>query len=106
MFLLGFSFVFVIIVVFVSNQILQMHGIWCVTLLMGYAHSVAVSGSGIVTFFVLSRIEYYKRAKEECWKCCRSESEEEYDNYNYRTIDDEENDEHDEYDEDEALPLE
>ena len=81
-----------------------MHGIWCVTLLMGYAHSVAVSGSGIVTFFVLSRIEYYKRAKEECWKCCRSESEEEYDNY--RTIDDEENDEHDEYDEDEALPLE
>ena len=65
---------------------------------------MAVSGSGIITFFVLSRIEIYKRAKEECWKCCRSESEEEYGNY--RTIDDEENDEHDEYDEDEALPLE
>jgi hypothetical protein len=76
MFLLGFSFIFVIIVVFVSNQILEIHGIWCVSLPMAYIHSVAVSGSGIVTFFVLSRVEYFRRAKDEC---CRNRNVEDED---------------------------
>ena len=66
MFLLGFSFVFVVIVVFVSNQIMEKHNIWCVGLPMAYAHSMAVSGSGMICCFVLSRVEYFLQAREQC----------------------------------------
>ena len=33
---------------------------------MAYLHSVAISGSGVVTSLVLSRVEYFRRAKEVC----------------------------------------
>jgi len=39
---------------------------------MAYFHSVAVSGSGIISFLVLSRIEYYKTARDHISLCCCS----------------------------------
>ena len=33
---------------------------------MAYLHSIAISGSGVVTSLVLSRIEYFRRAREVC----------------------------------------
>lgn len=66
LFLLGFSFVFVVIVVFVSNQIMDEHNIWCVGLPLAYAHSMAVSGSGLICCFVLSRVEYFLQARDQC----------------------------------------
>lgn len=76
LFLLGFASVFLILVVFVTNQILELHNVWCVTLPMAYLHSAASSGSAIVASIVLSRVEYFKAARDHC--CQRKQGDAAY----------------------------
>ena len=76
MFLQAFGVVFFIAALFVTNQIMNRFNLWCMHLPMAYFHSVAVSGSGITSFLVLSRIEYYQTARNHMMCCSKNNNNE------------------------------